>query len=54
MGTEISVLAPLEGVEQAGSVVRALFGEWESALSRFRPESELSRLNARAGRPIAV
>ena len=54
MGTEISVLAPLEGVEQAGSVVRALFGEWESALSRFRPESELSRLNARTGGPIAV
>jgi thiamine biosynthesis lipoprotein len=54
MGTEISVLATLERIEQAEKAVRALFGEWESALSRFRPESELSRLNARAGRPTAV
>jgi FAD:protein FMN transferase len=54
MGTEISVLAPLERIEPAQKAVRALFGEWESALSRFRPESELSRLNALAGRPIAV
>jgi thiamine biosynthesis lipoprotein len=54
MGTEISVLAPLERIELAEKAVRALFDEWESALSRFRPESELSRLNARAGRPIAV
>lgn len=54
MGTEISVLAPLERIEQAEKAVRALFGEWESVLSRFRPESELSRLNERAGRPTAV
>jgi thiamine biosynthesis lipoprotein len=54
MGTEISVLAPLERIEPAEKAVRALFDEWESALSRFRPESELTRLNARAGRPIAV
>jgi thiamine biosynthesis lipoprotein len=54
MGTEISVLAPLERIEPSEQAVRALFGEWESALSRFRPESELSRLNASAGRPLAV
>ncbi len=54
MGTEISVLAPLERIEPAEKAVRALFGEWESILSRFRPESELSRLNARNGRPTAV
>jgi thiamine biosynthesis lipoprotein len=54
MGTEISVLAPLERIEPAEKAVQALFDEWESVLSRFRPESELSRLNARAGRPIAV
>jgi FAD:protein FMN transferase len=54
MGTEISVLAPLERIEPAEKAVRSLFGEWESALSRFRPDSELSRLNACAGRPIAV
>jgi len=54
MGTEIAVLAPLERIGAAEKVVRALFGEWESVLSRFRPESELSRLNARAGRSTAV
>ncbi len=54
MGTEIAVLAPLERIGPAEEAVRAVFGEWESILSRFRPESELSRLNARAGRPIAV
>src|SRR4051794_20597823 len=41
MGTEISVLAPLERIEPAEKAVRSLFGEWESALSRFRPDSEL-------------
>ncbi len=54
MGTEIAVLAPLEHIGPAEKAVRALFGEWESVLSRFRPESELSRLNARAGRSTAV
>ncbi|MEP6976434.1 MAG: FAD:protein FMN transferase [Thermoleophilia bacterium] len=54
MGTEIAVLAPLERIGPAEKAVRALFGEWESVLSRFRPESELSRLNERAGRPTAV
>ena len=54
MGTEIAVLAPLERIGPAEKAVRALFGEWESVLSRFRPESEFSRLNARAGRPTAV
>jgi thiamine biosynthesis lipoprotein len=54
MDTEISVLAPLERIEPAEKAVRSLFDEWESVLSRFRPESELSRLNARSGRPTAV
>jgi thiamine biosynthesis lipoprotein len=54
MGTEVAVLAPLERIGPAEKAVRALFGEWESVLSRFRPESELSRLNERAGRPTAV
>jgi thiamine biosynthesis lipoprotein len=54
MGTEIAVLAPLERIESAENAVRALFDEWESGLSRFRPESELSRLNTRSGRPTAV
>ena len=54
MGTEIAVLAPLERIGPAEKAVRTLFGEWESVLSRFRPESELSRLNERAGKPTAV
>lgn len=30
------------------------FEEWEQQLSRFRPDSDLMRLNAAAGRPFAV
>ena len=30
------------------------FAAWEASLSRFRPESELSRLNRQTGRPIRV
>jgi len=30
------------------------FEQWERVLSRFRPESELSRLNARSGQPVHV
>jgi thiamine biosynthesis lipoprotein len=30
------------------------FEEWEQQLSRFRPDSDLSRLNAAAGKPTAV
>jgi FAD:protein FMN transferase len=30
------------------------FEEWEQSLSRFRPESELSRLNRLAGQPVQV
>lgn len=52
MGTEVEVLAvpALDGgvLER----VRALFQKVETALSRFQPESELSRLNASRGRPF--
>lgn len=34
--------------------VPAWFEEWEQSLSRFRPDSELTRLNASAGRPFAA
>ncbi|HET7513929.1 MAG TPA: FAD:protein FMN transferase [Gaiella sp.] len=52
MGSDVQVLLP----EGAGGVdaVEALFEEWEDALSRFRPGSELSRLNDRAGAPVRV
>jgi thiamine biosynthesis lipoprotein len=40
--------SPLAGVRLAE--VERFFGQVEAALSRFRPQSELSRLNAAAGR----
>ena len=54
MGTTISVLAPEENAEAARDATRWLFAEWEAALSRFRSDSDLSRLNARAGEWVAV
>ncbi|MGE5335025.1 MAG: FAD:protein FMN transferase, partial [Nitrososphaerota archaeon] len=54
MGTTITVLAPAAQGPRAAKVVRALFDEWERTLSRFLPESELSRLNAQAGAAVAV
>lgn len=54
MGTTIVVIAPDEQLPDALRLTRDLFDEWECALSRFRPESELSRLNAAAGFPVAV
>lgn len=53
MGTRVSVVAPVDRPE-AVFLVRDLFDEWEAALSRFRPESELSRVNGAAGRPVRV
>lgn len=46
MGTTVEVLIPSQDVA-AGHRVRELFEEWEATLSRFRPDSELSVLNAR-------
>ena len=54
MGTTVTVMAPVEHGLRAFEIVRALFDEWERALSRFLPESELSRLNARAGTAVEV
>jgi FAD:protein FMN transferase len=54
MGTTISLLLPESQVEIGAQIVRALFTEWEQTLSRFLPESELSRLNQQAGTPVAV
>jgi thiamine biosynthesis lipoprotein len=54
MGTEIELLAaPMldaETVEQ----IRLEFEHVEARLSRFRPDSELSRLNSRAGEAFAA
>jgi thiamine biosynthesis lipoprotein len=54
MGTTVTVLAPAAHGPHAFEMVRTLFDEWERALSRFLPESELSRLNARAGTAVEV
>jgi thiamine biosynthesis lipoprotein len=54
MGTTISLLLPEKQAEQGLQVVRDLFDEWEQVLSRFIPDSELSRLNRSAGTPVAV
>lgn len=51
MGTTVAVIVERDRLDEAEQAVRQLFEEWEAALSRFRPESELSRLNARAGSP---
>jgi thiamine biosynthesis lipoprotein len=45
MGTEVAVLAPAPEIERAGRAVHDLFETWERTLSRFRRDSELSRLN---------
>ncbi|HEX8996299.1 MAG TPA: FAD:protein FMN transferase [Ktedonobacterales bacterium] len=54
MGTTISVIAPERALNEALRLTRGLFDDWDRALSRFRSESELSRLNAAAGLPTAV
>jgi thiamine biosynthesis lipoprotein len=46
--TEPAALAP------ATADLRALMRRVEQAASRFRPDSELSRANARAGRPVPI
>jgi thiamine biosynthesis lipoprotein len=40
--------------EEALQRVPEWFEEWEQVLSRFRPDSELSRLNRSTGRPVEV
>ena len=54
MGTEVTVITA--GQAPAGTMgrVRDLFAGREEILSRFRPDSELSRLNRRAGRATQV
>ena len=54
MGTTIKVLVPDLQAEAALQSVQDLFSTWQETLTRFNPESELSRLNARAGTPVQV
>jgi FAD:protein FMN transferase len=54
MGTVISLLLPTEHLQRGEEIVRTLFTDWEQTLSRFLPESELSRLNRLAGTSVIV
>ncbi len=54
MGTTISLLLPESQAGLGVYIVCSLFSEWEQVLSRFLPDSELSRLNSQAGTPVAV
>lgn len=54
MGTTISLVLPAAHADAGLAAVRALFAAWERCLSRFQPESELSRLNCGGGRPTSV
>ena len=53
MGTLVTVVLP-DPTRPRPRAVEDLFATWEAALSRFRPDSELSLLNASAGRPFVV
>ena len=54
MGTTVSILFVGDLPAGAAGAVRNLFVGWEAILSRFRPESELSRVNRAAGTPTKV
>jgi FAD:protein FMN transferase len=54
MGTTVTVIAPDGTAAVAAARAADLFESWEACLSRFRPDSELSRLNASGGRETAV
>lgn len=52
MGTDIELMSSQDLPDQTVREVRDWFEHVEAALSRFRPESELSMLNAASGRPF--
>ena len=54
MGTQVEVHAEIRALAPAVRLMHQVFLTWETSLSRFRPASELSRLNAAAGRPFAA
>ena len=51
MGTDVVLVLDRRAPIEAEEVVQDLFEAWGEALSRFRPGSDLSRLNRSAGRP---
>lgn len=54
MGTTVEVVLPRRAPVTAEDAVQRLFETREAVLTRFRAESELSRLNAAAGRAVHV
>ncbi|MEP7357639.1 MAG: FAD:protein FMN transferase [Anaerolineales bacterium] len=56
MGCEMQAMLDSNTLDarRALAEVPAWFEDWEQRLSRFRPSSELSQLNAAGGRPMAV
>lgn len=56
MGCQMTALIDSEAPEAADALsqVPGWFEDWEAALSRFRSDSELMRLNALAGSPVVV
>jgi thiamine biosynthesis lipoprotein len=56
MGTDVTVLGPGDEEEfaAAAAIVRALFDREDRRFSRFRADSELSRVNANAGRWTSI
>jgi len=56
MNTDIALLAPAAGsdFERAAGIVQRVFSDVEASLSRFLPDSDLSRLNQSGGTPVQV
>jgi thiamine biosynthesis lipoprotein len=54
MGTEVHLLWVGSGADRGLRAARALVESLDRRWSRFRPDSELSRLNAAAGRPTVL
>jgi FAD:protein FMN transferase len=49
MGTTVTAILPESRSDESVQIVEHLFARWEQALTRFRDDSELSRLNQHAG-----
>ena len=54
MGCRMTALVESESEPELLQLVPDWFEEWEQCLSRFRPNSELNRLNRAAGWPVQV
>jgi thiamine biosynthesis lipoprotein len=57
MSTTVEVIGvgiPARELARAADLGRRLAAEWEAQFSRFRPDSDLSRLNAAGGRAVHV